>query len=60
MAGGVAGKSHNLYVVALAKMKDAEKAIHQLQQYGAPASDPRHTNTDTAITAAIAALTALT
>lgn len=60
MAGGVAGKAHNLYMVALAKMKAAEQAIHQLQQQGAPASDPKHTSTDAAITAAIAALTALT
>lgn len=60
MAGGIAGKSHALQAVALARIKDAEKYIQQLSQFGAPATDNRHAKTDTAITAAIAALQALT
>jgi hypothetical protein len=61
MAGGIAGKAQPLFNVALAKLKAAEDAIQQLNQVGgALSTDPRITATDTAIAAAITAITALT
>lgn len=60
MAGGTANKGAALLSVALAKIKEAEKAIQQLQQSGSPATDTRHSVAGPAITAAITALQALT
>jgi hypothetical protein len=59
MAGGTANKSVALLSTALAKMVQAEQAIQQIMQNGVPASDTRHSRSDPAITAAIAALQAL-
>lgn len=60
MAGGTSGKSTSLYLVALARMQDAAKAIQQLSQHGGLTGDPRHSAlSDPAIIAAIAALVAL-
>lgn len=59
MAGGTSGKSTALYMVALAKCRDAIKAIEQINQVGGVVGDPKHTVSDPAITAAIAALQAI-
>lgn len=59
MAGGTSGKSTTLYMVALARMDEARKAIQQLSQHGGLVGDPRHGISDPAIIAAIAALAAL-
>lgn len=63
MAGGTANKSSALAMVALAKMAEAKMAIQELSQNGrfGVSTDPRHgARADPAITAAIAALQALT
>lgn len=59
MAGGTANKTTALYMVALAKISEARKAIEQINQYGGASTDPRHTVADPAIAAAITALQAL-
>ena len=59
MAGGTSGKSVSLYLVALARLAEAERAIQQLSQTGGHSADPRHTVSDPAIVAAITALQAL-
>lgn len=61
MAGGTSNKSNTLIVTALAKVRDAQKALEHLNANGVAAGDPRHAATaDPAVTACITALQALT
>jgi hypothetical protein len=60
MAGGTSGKTSTSLMAALAAIKEAEKAIHQLVCQGVPAGDPRHAaKSDPAISAAVSALQAI-